>query len=179
VSSLLPGRVGESRGLVGFIPLEQPGVGAAGRFLHGEVRELQAASHRRPRVAGGLPLLPRRLVQAVPDVISAVLTQVTSIGTLAVAIASWRDSRAHPAPVKIAAADRSVIITTQSADEVLTMLLISFRRSRIDHQIRIRDWAPRRQVTLARTTPSARLCQGGKPFGAMLRSRSVSLWNRR
>jgi Effector Associated Constant Component 1 len=56
------------------------------------------------------------------DVISAVLTQVTSIGTLAVAIASWRDSRAQPAPVKIAAGDRSVIITTQSADEVLAML---------------------------------------------------------
>jgi hypothetical protein len=56
------------------------------------------------------------------DIISAVLTQVTSIGTLAVAIASWRDARAQAAPVKIAAGDRSVIITTQSAEEMQAML---------------------------------------------------------
>lgn len=56
------------------------------------------------------------------DVISAVLTQVTSIGTLAVAIASWRDARAQAVSVRIAAGDRSVIITTQSAEEVQAIL---------------------------------------------------------
>jgi hypothetical protein len=35
------------------------------------------------------------------------------------------------------------------------------------------------RVTLVKITPSARLCPGGKPFGAALRSRPVSLWNRR
>ena len=56
------------------------------------------------------------------DVISAVLSQATSIGTLAVAVASWRDSRARPAPVRIAAGDRSVIITSQSAEDVQAIL---------------------------------------------------------
>ena len=52
------------------------------------------------------------------DIISAVLSQATGIGSLAVAIATWRDSRAQAAPVKVTAGDWSVIVTGQSAEDL-------------------------------------------------------------
>jgi hypothetical protein len=56
------------------------------------------------------------------EIINAVLSQATSIASLAVAIASWRDSRAAAPPVRITAGDRSVIISGQSATEARELL---------------------------------------------------------
>jgi hypothetical protein len=42
------------------------------------------------------------------DVINAILTQATSIASLAVAIASWRDSRSKPASIKLMIGKRSL-----------------------------------------------------------------------
>jgi hypothetical protein len=56
------------------------------------------------------------------EIINVMLTQATSIASLAVAIASWRDSRAQALPVRIAAGDRSVIISGQSAAEARELL---------------------------------------------------------
>jgi hypothetical protein len=58
----------------------------------------------------------------VGEIINVVLTQSTSIASLAVAIASWRDSRAQAPPVRIATGERSVVIFGQSAAEACELL---------------------------------------------------------
>jgi len=61
------------------------------------------------------------------EVISAVLSQATAIGTLAVAVVSWRDSRAEPSSVKITVGERSVVIEGETADlaEVMIRSLVA------------------------------------------------------
>jgi hypothetical protein len=49
------------------------------------------------------------------DIINVVLTQATSIASLAVAIASWRDSRSKPASIKITVCEQTVSLKGDSA----------------------------------------------------------------
>lgn len=57
------------------------------------------------------------------DVLTAVVTQLTSIGTLAVAFAAWRDSRAKPAAVKISMGGASIEFGEGSAEQLTAVLL--------------------------------------------------------
>lgn len=66
------------------------------------------------------------------DVINAILTQATSISTLAVSIAAWRDSRAKPPAIKVTAGERSVIISTDST-EIAAMLQSLQTPDVVDH----------------------------------------------
>lgn len=68
------------------------------------------------------------------DFISAALTQATSIGTLATAIASWRESRksARRSPsVRVVVHNRVTVITNEPAERVEEMLqsLCGFEQS--------------------------------------------------
>jgi membrane-associated two-gene conflict system component 1 (EACC1) len=56
------------------------------------------------------------------EVIGAVLSQATAIGTLVVAIASWRDSRAEPARVTITVGEGSVTIGGETAEQAEVMI---------------------------------------------------------
>lgn len=55
------------------------------------------------------------------DVICAVLTQAAGLGTLAVAIASWRDSRAGKVAIKVSAGSRSVSLEGDSGEIALAI----------------------------------------------------------
>jgi hypothetical protein len=57
------------------------------------------------------------------DVLTAVVTQLTSIGTLAVAFAAWRDSRARPSAVKISVGGASIEFGEGSAEQLTVVLM--------------------------------------------------------
>lgn len=56
------------------------------------------------------------------DVINVFLTQATGLASLAVAIASWRDSRSGPAPLRITVGERAVEISDGDGVAILLSL---------------------------------------------------------
>ena len=64
------------------------------------------------------------------DLITALVTQATGVGSLAVAYATWRDTRSRPSTLRITLGELSVEIQDESAEQLTVILTAPMEQDR-------------------------------------------------
>lgn len=95
---------------------------ASARALTSLYRWLREDSTTRGEVQVVLRAEPRPGELGAADVLTTVLSQLTAIGSLAVAFAAWRDSRSKVPPIRIRLGENSIDVTDGTAEELTVVL---------------------------------------------------------